>query len=81
MRMGNLLEISRIENLLDEYGIGEKLNELTAQIKIDSTYDIFPQQTQDGIRSLQNSELSTFDSHKFFDNVSGMLYQTRASKH
>lgn len=79
LQMGNYLEIRRIENLLEEYGIGEKLNELTAQIEINNTYNIFPQQTRDAIINLQNSELKSFDSHKFFDNVSDIRRSFRVS--
>ncbi len=68
--MKNNLEIKRIEKLLEEYGIEEKLNELAAKIQIDDTLDILPQETREGITKLQNSELKSFDAHKFFDNVS-----------
>lgn len=68
--MGNYLEISKIENLLQEYRISEKLNDLTSKIKINATYNIFPDETREGILNLKNSELKSFDSNKFFDNVS-----------
>lgn len=68
--MGNYLEIKRIQNLLEEYKISDRLKEMTAQIQINNTYDILPQQTRDGIQNLKNSELSTFDSDRFLDNVS-----------
>lgn len=78
LQMGNYLDINRIKNLLVDYGISEKLNELTSQIVIDKNFDIFPPQTRDGIINLQNSELKSFDSHKFFDNVSTTEYVKRS---
>lgn len=70
LRIGNYLDIKKISNLLKEYGIDEKLEELTAKIQIDTTYDILPASTREGIEKLRNSELKSFDSDKFFDNVS-----------
>lgn len=75
--MGNYLNIDRIKTILDDYGIREKLNDLTSQIVIDRSYNIFPDEMKDGLISLQNSELKSFDSHKFFDNVSHTEYISR----
>ncbi|KAJ6641812.1 Prominin-like protein, partial [Pseudolycoriella hygida] len=69
LQMGNFVEIKKIENLLDEYGIGEKLEELTAKINIDRTINILPPDTENGITRLRDSELKTFEAYKFFDNL------------
>lgn len=69
LRLGNRLDIEKIENLLDEYGIGEKLNELTKKIEVNNAYDIFPNETRQGILALKESELRTFQSYRFEDNV------------
>lgn len=68
--MGNYVEIKKIEHLLEEYGIEAKLKDLTKKIEINNTHNIFPDETRQGILDLQRSELNSFDSDKFFDNVS-----------
>lgn len=70
LRIGNYLDIRKISNLLKEYAIDEKLEELTAKIQIDTTNDILPEATKAGIVKLRDSELGNFDSDKFVDNVS-----------
>lgn len=70
LNLDNYLEVARIRNLLEDYKILDKINELTTEIKINTGYDILPPETVAGIKNLQNSELKSFDSNKFFDNVS-----------
>lgn len=70
LRLGNSLDIRRIHNLLEEYGIDDKIKDLTAQLEIDAGTDILPDETRSAINDLMKSELNTFDSDKFFDNVS-----------
>ncbi|KAG4077541.1 hypothetical protein HA402_002968 [Bradysia odoriphaga] len=70
LRIGNYLDIRKISNLLKEYAIDEKLEELTGKIQIDTTNDILPDATRAGIEKLRDSELGNFDSDKFIDNLS-----------
>lgn len=70
LRFGNYLDIKKYENLLQEYGIDDKLKDLTAKIEINNTYNILPDETRKGIEDLRRSELKSFDSDKFIDNVS-----------
>ncbi|XP_037044622.1 prominin-like protein isoform X5 [Bradysia coprophila] len=80
LRIGNYLDIRKISNLLKEYAIDEKLEELTAKIQIDTTNDILPDATKAGIVKLRDSELGNFDSDKFIDNLSKDIIQYNLSE-
>lgn len=69
LKLENIFNISEVLNYPNEFGIYTKLNNLRKELKIDVEFQILDDQTRREIQGLSKSELNTFDSDKFTDNL------------
>lgn len=69
LKLENLFNISLIENYPKDFGIIDQLNELARNLRIDQHFEILDDQTKREILQLSKSQLNSFDSDKFTDNL------------
>lgn len=70
LQLRNYFDINTIQDFPAQYGIDQQLNELIANIEVESDIEILNQDAVDGIDKLAQSELKDFQGYKFLDNVS-----------
>lgn len=70
LQLSNHFDITSIHDYPVRYGISMRLNELVANIQLESDIEILSQDAVDGIDKLAQSELKDFQGYKFLDNVS-----------
>lgn len=69
LRMENHINLSSILNVNENYNINKELDSLIASIKVPKV-DILNNATKEQINTLSKSELGSFSSDHFVDNVS-----------
>lgn len=70
LQLSNYFDINTIQDYPARYGINQQLQELVANIELESDIEILSQDAVDGIDKLAQSELKDFQGYKFLDNVS-----------
>lgn len=69
LQLNNYFDITTIQDYPARYGIDRQLEELIANIKLESEIEILSDDAILGIDKLGNSELKDFQGYKFLDNV------------
>lgn len=69
LRLENQINISQINDFPKKFGIEDKLNELADNVQINSQVRILNDDARKQIRELSRSEINSFESYKYADNL------------